>query len=180
MKTRERLIPAHAGKTVESQVSDLLREAHPRSRGENPKWLQTNFTRLGSSPLTRGKRAGTARGRAGFGLIPAHAGKTSKAGQRRSWVWAHPRSRGENVFEPLQATRRVGSSPLTRGKRHYPRYRHMAWGLIPAHAGKTRRCPRSIPCHRAHPRSRGENSNGEAGLMRRLGSSPLTRGKRRW
>ena len=55
--------------------------------------------------------------------------------------------------------------------------------LIPAHAGKTA-CRSPRPCPRgAHPRSRGENLEGLAGLLSGLGSSPLTRGKQtieRW
>ena len=71
----------------------------------------------------------------------------------------------------------MGSSPLTRGKRHALRSRLRDRGLIPAHAGKTPRRPASRPRYRAHPRSRGENrrwswTRGPCG-----GSSPLTRGK---
>ena len=50
-------------------------------------------------------------------------------------------------------------------------------GLIPAHAGKTRRCI-PVPGRRsAHPRSRGENSARLWNPARGRGSSPLTRGK---
>ena len=50
-------------------------------------------------------------------------------------------------------------------------------GLIPAHAGKTRRRDRRRPAPRAHPRSRGENRPGGCSSPRPAGSSPLTRGK---
>ena len=50
-------------------------------------------------------------------------------------------------------------------------------GLIPAHAGKTRSGRREVQQRRAHPRSRGENSQAEEALRPRTGSSPLTRGK---
>ena len=71
-----------------------------------------------------------------------------------------------------------GSSPLTRGKPH--RTVGGAWppGLIPAHAGKTLACIDFRNGRRAHPRSRGENRLGGADLLRVVGSSPLTRGKR--
>ena len=70
------LIPAHAGKT-----GDLLRpfddrQAHPRSRGENPPYTGVALCRPGSSPLTRGKLPVTTVTKARAGLIPAHAGKT--------------------------------------------------------------------------------------------------------
>ena len=70
------LIPAHAGKTGTVVVSQSIRAAHPRSRGENicapMRWPGTK----GSSPLTRGKRHLLADVRLMSGLIPAHAGKT--------------------------------------------------------------------------------------------------------
>ena len=51
-------------------------------------------------------------------------------------------------------------------------------GLIPAHAGKTYRFPRSGSRPRAHPRSRGENIAQSRSYPGHCGSSPLTRGKR--
>ena len=50
--------------------------------------------------------------------------------------------------------------------------------LIPAHAGKTRRWFVRSTSRRAHPRSRGENTEAFSGPPRWGGSSPLTRGKR--
>ena len=113
------------------------------------------------------------------GLIPAHAGKTGHRRAASGGLWAHPRSRGENLeaLEPLASG--LGSSPLTRGKQRRCHARTRLRGLIPAHAGKTcRRRGRRGPSG-AHPRSRGENSgvNGLAPTF--LGSSPLTRGKPR-
>ena len=70
-----------------------------------------------------------------------------------------------------------GSSPLTRGKPVHERLQRGHVGLIPAHAGKTQ-----VPCsawllHRAHPRSRGENTRKSVRGSITAGSSPLTRGK---
>ena len=50
-------------------------------------------------------------------------------------------------------------------------------GLIPAHAGKTRRRPERTAGCRAHPRSRGENGAVHLRSDHDRGSSPLTRGK---
>ena len=71
-----------------------------------------------------------------------------------------------------------GSSPLTRGKPHFVDLDHEREGLIPAHAGKTRLHYASRAMYRAHPRSRGENSNSGCNTVDQKGSSPLTRGKR--
>ena len=50
-----RLIPAHAGKTVDVAVSFSGSPAHPRSRGENHRRRREDCVITGSSPLTRGK-----------------------------------------------------------------------------------------------------------------------------
>ena len=72
-----RLIPAHAGKTAIAVAHVYVRQAHPRSRGENGEELLFVAGCRGSSPLTRGKPSGRTTGIRGRRLIPAHAGKTS-------------------------------------------------------------------------------------------------------
>ena len=49
------LIPAHAGKTWPRGRRGPTRRAHPRSRGENSGSHRQEYSRTGSSPLTRGK-----------------------------------------------------------------------------------------------------------------------------
>ena len=70
------LIPAHAGKTREHGPAQGGREAHPRSRGENPVCAVIRISCRGSSPLTRGKHHVADGYRRERRLIPAHAGKT--------------------------------------------------------------------------------------------------------
>ena len=72
-----------------------------------------------------------------------------------------------------------GSSPLTRGKQVLSLDVTGGKGLIPAHAGKTPGDRTRLYTHRAHPRSRGENTGRGRVCRRASGSSPLTRGKRR-
>ena len=153
-----RLIPAHAGKTRSSQPASNTPTAHPRSRGENRLRMIASCPLTGSSPLTRGKlalcRPGSWRG----GLIPAHAGKTRSTSAVAYRSRAHPRSRGENDSLPGCTTGWEGSSPLTRGKPDRGRSPADLRGLIPAHAGKTRRSMARRSTLWAHPRSRGENA----------------------
>ena len=92
-----RLIPAHAGKTNDDGKPDTSEEAHPRSRGENIPAKFRPSREQGSSPLTRGKQGRNCDKKSRIGLIPAHAGKTGVAGAAGAGVWAHPRSRGENL-----------------------------------------------------------------------------------
>ena len=54
----DRLIPAHAGKTEQGTGNREEHPAHPRSRGENSARGDKIAGAFGSSPLTRGKRAG--------------------------------------------------------------------------------------------------------------------------
>ena len=110
------LIPAHAGKTRPAPASTIRREAHPRSRGENPFHRRAPHRSTGSSPLTRGKPPSSITDPHERGLIPAHAGKTVLPASRRSVCPAHPRSRGENASIDAKAAELGGSSPLTRGK----------------------------------------------------------------
>ena len=151
--------------------------AHPRSRGENRSGRSGEVLPPGSSPLTRGKHSPHLHNCPFIGLIPAHAGKTSRRGRRRFRWWAHPRSRGENAPATWCGSRGWGSSPLTRGKQDVAQSPSWPEGLIPAHAGKTN--PALSPLMRgwAHPRSRGENDILNATGFRLTGSSPLTRGK---
>ena len=176
--TRDRLIPAHAGKTLRGDPHLRDAAAHPRSRGENLREVAPVIPPAGSSPLTRGKLPSRRNLASQDGLIPAHAGKTAPSTSSPWAGWAHPRSRGENPGKSDVLTSADGSSPLTRGKLVRVLLRTSGQRLIPAHAGKTsrRRCRRSPDG--AHPRSRGENAAHTAVRAGLEGSSPLTRGKR--
>ena len=151
------LIPAHAGKTTVTNLSQKMTTAHPRSRGENVGFGGVGLSGVGSSPLTRGKRTSGRADHVGAGLIPAHAGKTDGSGAGVVGVGAHPRSRGENAIRAETVAGLRGSSPLTRGKRSRGVAASRGPWLIPAHAGKTDSVPREHVDGEAHPRSRGEN-----------------------
>ena len=96
----DRLIPAHAGKTRRGRCLLTQCTAHPRSRGENEPGSVDASGAVGSSPLTRGKRVTGCPRDVLLGLIPAHAGKTSRAVIPCFWAEAHPRSRGESQRRP--------------------------------------------------------------------------------
>ena len=115
-RRRQRLIPAHAGKTSVHPLVVACPAAHPRSRGENEVALFALLDERGSSPLTRGKLGVGGDGLTCDRLIPAHAGKTSLTAACPSGSTAHPRSRGENADAMSRLNDPMGSSPLTRGK----------------------------------------------------------------
>ena len=171
------LIPAHAGKTLYVNIEGYVWRAHPRSRGENTHGGSQFSTITGSSPLTRGKHEHARELGVLVGLIPAHAGKTTRPVTPASPSWAHPRSRGENSGGRMSPRTGKGSSPLTRGKPRPQGRQARRQGLIPAHAGKTATDPARPSTEPAHPRSRGENISPIECMSSRMGSSPLTRGK---
>ena len=109
------LIPAHAGSTWIVSALSFHAPAHPRSRGEHPRFWLHQLARTGSSPLTRGAQTGVRVCRQGDGLIPAHAGSTSDNDREIRPLGAHPRSRGEHAEERPGIVAGAGSSPLTRG-----------------------------------------------------------------
>ena len=114
---RRRIIPAHAGCTIQVVARGSITKDHPRSRGVHELVGEFGSIRPGSSPLTRGARG---RGREDghvAGIIPAHAGCT----------WSAQGS----------ASAGCGSSPLTRGAQILPILASTALRIIPAHAGCT-------------------------------------------
>ena len=131
------LIPAHAGSTMTRAGCSAPSGAHPRSRGEHVTWHTVSIAGAGSSPLTRGARRRIPMSGISDGLIPAHAGSTSRWQWLYLRIWAHPRSRGEHTGPRLTPFALHGSSPLTRGARGANVRVGVGTGLIPAHAGST-------------------------------------------
>ena len=132
----------------------------------------------GSSPLARGTLGACRYTSRIPRLIPARAGNTAIMLRARRWFSAHPRSRGEHCGSIVSIFRLLGSSPLARGT-------PPAWWsgmadtrLIPARAGNTALIASTVSFFSAHPRSRGEHSNGVGAGSSRCGSSPLARGTR--
>ncbi len=174
--TPRRLIPAHAGSTVDVIIWGNSLRAHPRSRGEHHRLTMRNSCESGSSPLTRGAPIASFDQDAVVRLIPAHAGSTWGRARRAIPCRAHPRSRGEHYIRLDSAGDWQGSSPLTRGAPIPSGRTRSGPRLIPAHAGSTSCKPTGSMSAWAHPRSRGEHIRPAWPLLRIVGSSPLTRG----
>ena len=179
-KMQNGLIPAHAGSTTSSHHIARVGSAHPRSRGEHRPRILGLRRRSGSSPLTRGAPGTNPYTEGVGGLIPAHAGSTVLVLIVVAGPWAHPRSRGEHLGPFSNWISDWGSSPLTRGARVGNAIYFTSCRLIPAHAGSTRLRRWKVRWTGAHPRSRGEHSFSALIPVCLSGSSPLTRGARRW
>ena len=90
----------------------------------------------------------------------------------------HPRSRGEYCAAECGEAALQGSSPLSRGIPCSRSQRPRRTGIIPALAGNTCCSRAGRPERSDHPRSRGEYVAADWALVRRVGSSPLSRGIR--
>ena len=174
---RPGLIPACAGKTPLSGAMRYTSQAHPRVCGENFTFRVPDLRGRGSSPRVRGKPTKDGTTAAYQRLIPACAGKTTRAPCKNSGSPAHPRVCGENPRHRRAALLRGSSSPRVRGKRIAGGPHAPARGLIPACAGKTHVCFTVQHHHRAHPRVCGENQLHEWSASSHRGSSPRVRGK---
>ena len=99
-------------------------------------------------------------------------------GSTKSFLTAHPRSRGEHAIGYLCEGFGGGSSPLARGTQLERIFDENPSRLIPARAGNTKVLHRAIAAFTAHPRSRGEHSGKLLNSRVFCGSSPLARGTR--
>ncbi len=88
----------------------------------------------------------------------------------------HPRARGEHYATRALVNASAGSSPRTRGALLRQVAGAACRGIIPAHAGSTRRTRRQPTPVRDHPRARGEHTGTPAWAQSVGGSSPRTRG----
>ena len=88
------IIPAHAGFTACGGGCGGRSGDHPRSRGVYCSTSRGRTIPSGSSPLARGLPLGRAAGESHAGIIPARAGFTPAAPERRTQRGDHPRSRG--------------------------------------------------------------------------------------
>ena len=152
----EGLIPAHAGNTGVSKRFVGRVGAHPRACGEHAATTLGLTKNEGSSPRMRGTLVGELGEGSGEGLIPAHAGNTVTPTLATGDLRAHPRACGEHFGEVAGLAAGGGSSPHMRGTLKSLHISMCVVGLIPAHAGNTKRCKaKSFSCW-AHPRACGE------------------------
>ena len=191
------IIPARAGFTSNRNLTDSLREDHPRSRGVyHPVTAETRtitriiparagFTRsprpprrsMPDHPRSRGVYSGdSTRPAVLTGSSPLARGLRGGRGSSRPWPTDHPRSRGVYARSYRIWVTLRGSSPLARGLlapvvqlRRFAR-------IIPARAGFTRFRVQQEKAFADHPRSRGVYAGGAVQAAMRIGSSPLARG----
>ena len=153
-----RIIPAHAGQTIELvaqsgrsadhpracganrliSVAAACRADHPRACGAN--WIMMSMLLwiVGSSPRMRGKLRVVVLAGLVERIIPAHAGQTTTDASRLPIAPDHPRACGANILDASPGAHPSGSSPRMRGKLLFRNVREPCARIIPAHAGQTR------------------------------------------
>ena len=133
---RDRITPAHAGKSVFHGFCAVEVQDHPRTCGEKDIDVISAAAQVGSPPHMRGKAYYRSKSRDWDGITPAHAGKRRQNGNCKNADWDHPRTCGEKRCRKEKIKNELGSPPHMRGKALSTRYQHDSWGITPAHAGK--------------------------------------------
>ena len=172
-----RITPACAGKTHAAQCHVVKCSDHPRVCGENSPMRKSGFSRVGSPPRVRGKRAFKHELVCRERITPACAGKTLTSLLAPAHFTDHPRVCGENLSSGLIFSLAFGSPPRVRGKLAlYHRFDAVS-RITPACAGKTPAGLAGIRNATDHPRVCGENQEISRLLPLLFGSPPRVRGK---
>ena len=152
------IIPAGAGRSLESWQCLPGAGDHPRGCGEKWQGYQQVVKKRGSSPRVRGEVILVRYGAHVLGIIPAGAGRSTASPARNDVERDHPRGCGEKSSSNASVACVAGSSPRVRGEGHDPPRRHRPRRIIPAGAGRrTLGSPRCRPSQ-DHPRGCGEKS----------------------
>ena len=153
-----RIIPAHAGQTLEGARKRVETADHPRACGANPAATLFASPATGSSPRMRGKHTCGAVVIVNVRIIPAHAGQTAARVRTSHPHKDHPRACGANEAGHRLDSDRQGSSPRMRGKRHRLGVGTLRSRIIPAHAGQTPALNGIMWSSSDHPRACGANN----------------------
>ena len=177
--THLRFIPAWAGNTRETTMTDILLAVHPRVGGEHCSSVRVDSHISGSSPRGRGTHRTRREALPDQRFIPAWAGNTRRPVYFSSDNAVHPRVGGEHGPLAPSHAYPAGSSPRGRGTHKWipPTNDHPRF--IPAWAGNTRRRRHRSARDRVHPRVGGEHMNFPTFFRHPTGSSPRGRGTRR-
>ena len=153
---KERITPAHAGKSCPQRTLSPRPQDHPRVCGEKLDRTVLSVEAEGSPPPVRGKALCTPGRTHPPRITPACAGKRASPSSPWSHAGDHPRLCGEKVLVLCMAAPSAGSPPPVRGKAHEHRLNFLAFGITPACAGKSPPRSRLMTLATDHPRLCGE------------------------
>ena len=169
-------IPASAGEPRASWAELNQNGVYPRECGGTVNAPLPRSAQSGLSPRVRGNRAGSGKGKAAAGSIPASAGEPGRwPAPARRWR-VYPRECGGTSAISGGRGRCMGLSPRVRGNPGAPACHAAHRGSIPASAGEP--SAEGLPCHasRVYPRECGGTGRPELAGDGGVGLSPRVRG----
>ena len=157
IRTRERITPACAGKTICLFSCIHKGQDHPRLCGENVGESLGETVAGGSPPPVRGKQIPNLDHFQLLRITPACAGKTRISTNLYISPKDHPRLCRENQENLKLFHTLLGSPPPVRGKLFYDETTYFLLRITPACAGKTVVQNSHLYVMKDHPRLCGEN-----------------------
>ena len=140
-----RITPACAGRSQKCSSRQMIREDHPRVRGEKYSPMLRNHRSNGSPPRARGEDSDDTVSGGRDGITPACAGRSPEILVFYYDDEDHPRVRGEKRLTKQAERRRDGSPPRARGEVYEGDLCNLAIGITPACAGRSlRHVPRCL------------------------------------
>ena len=155
----KRFTPTCVGTTPSSPCTKYTTAVHPHVRGDDARGVSETLTRVGSPPRAWGRHFPFHVARRHGRFTPTCVGTTSPWGLVNPSFTVHPHVRGDDTWNVLLASSRIGSPPR-------------AWG---------RRRSRDPPSRSrsVHPHVRGDDLKSENIVGRSDGSPPRAWGRRR-
>ena len=114
---QQRITPAWAGKSVQTDWTTTSRRDHPRMGGEKRIIFQLGGSQQGSPPHGRGKDLQETIQLIKTGITPAWAGKSHRLPCAAFLPRDHPRMGGEKLLHWRKQEQRNGITPAWAGKR---------------------------------------------------------------
>ena len=174
--TVPRIIPAHAGNSLDKSGVFVRFADHPRACGELAGRSRGLVQDDGSSPRMRGTRPSSHDEVGSFRIIPAHAGNSFSPFLGADSIPDHPRACGELLATRMASLGTSGSSPRMRGTLRRDRFAGVDLRIIPAHAGNSAPPGSATRADPDHPRACGELALCLRHSSVFTGSSPRMRG----
>ena len=176
-RSKLRITPAYAGKSVLRCTHFQKKKDHPRLCGEKQIILSHFIFLRGSPPPMRGKDGADTKPFASIRITPAYAGKSSRYRLISISSRDHPRLCGEKPHTIRVDQSNAGSPPPMRGKVFLHVMPVQLSGITPAYAGKSSRYRLISISSRDHPRLCGEKPHTIRVDQSNAGSPPPMRGK---
>ena len=176
-RSRNRITPAHAGKSLQSGYRRHRSRDHPCACGEKITDETIGTVIQGSPPRMRGKARHHATDDNVHRITPAYAGKSVNPAGSKNGNGDHPRVCGEKRQSVFDLPEVSGSPPRMRGKVLCDSCKSHFLRITPAHAGKRMQSKQERCKTKDHPRTCGEKTKNLPKLDLQLGSPPHMRGE---